>query len=543
VATYYVSQSTANGYAIGDDSRSTAQAVSKLTPWLTVDKAYTASAAGDTIVLNDGTYTHATLLTVAKSLTINPETPYGAILRSVNATRVIHLNSTSGAISLTLGQVVVDANNTSASGITFNAAANLYTLALNGTKFLNPTLIGVNVSTSAPAVALTARNIIISGTAITQSGIYASGLGVGSSVDIDGITVDMSGQTTNEHGAVVLKAVAEGVTATVKNVTGSIVVNASANQHLGVRIFNIPAAVIEYCNINISGGTGTASGILYWIGSDMTTPLTSANGIIRYNRGQNSMPGGILALIGQDASAVVGTAKNYSNGGKIYGNNCSGTAANRASLHGFMLGNSTGGEAYGNFADSVAFLVIAKGQDGGVLSYNSGTNIAGIGGLRAKASTGSKFYNNTVQCISGWPFYADHDATTSIYSADVEFKNNIAYVTDTVTGMVRVSVGSTGTFANNVYYSTVALPVNPWVYQLTNYATFEDWQTAQELTAVYADPQILSNGKLRANSPCRNAGVDVGLTADFAGRPVRGLPDLGAYEYRRPARRGFGFGF
>ena len=37
--------------------------------------------------------------------------------------------------------------------------------------------------------------------------------------------------------------------------------------------------------------------------------------------------------------------------------------------------------------------------------------------------------------------------------------------------------------------------------------------------------------RLKAGSPAINAGVDVGLTTDYAGRAIRGVPDIGAYEY------------
>ena len=50
-----------------------------------------------------------------------------------------------------------------------------------------------------------------------------------------------------------------------------------------------------------------------------------------------------------------------------------------------------------------------------------------------------------------------------------------------------------------------------------------------------------SNYRLRPGSPAINAGVNVGLTTDFAGKPTRGLPDIGAYEYRPVQKQGFGF--
>lgn len=47
--------------------------------------------------------------------------------------------------------------------------------------------------------------------------------------------------------------------------------------------------------------------------------------------------------------------------------------------------------------------------------------------------------------------------------------------------------------------------------------------------------------RLKSSSPCKNAGVDVGLTTDILGKPIRGLPDIGAYELQ-PLTGGGGFG-
>jgi hypothetical protein len=37
--------------------------------------------------------------------------------------------------------------------------------------------------------------------------------------------------------------------------------------------------------------------------------------------------------------------------------------------------------------------------------------------------------------------------------------------------------------------------------------------------------------RLNPASPAINAGTDVGLTTDFLGKPIRGTPDIGAYEF------------
>jgi hypothetical protein len=41
---------------------------------------------------------------------------------------------------------------------------------------------------------------------------------------------------------------------------------------------------------------------------------------------------------------------------------------------------------------------------------------------------------------------------------------------------------------------------------------------------------------LQATSPCINAGTDVNITTDYAGNPIVGAPDIGAYEFQRMVR-------
>ena len=97
--------------------------------------------------------------------------------------------------------------------------------------------------------------------------------------------------------------------------------------------------------------------------------------------------------------------------------------------------------------------------------------------------------------------------------------------------------------SGNVYtYNALGLAVAnfiEWgssVYKLT----YAAWETAYGGTthSVQADPLFISTSDfhLNAASPCINAGVNVGLTIDYAGNEIRGLPDIGAYEYRKPNR-------
>ena len=88
--------------------------------------------------------------------------------------------------------------------------------------------------------------------------------------------------------------------------------------------------------------------------------------------------------------------------------------------------------------------------------------------------------------------------------------------TDATTGL---------THSNNLLYrsSGNVLSYNGSTYTTATIATFE-------ATAVSSDPLLTSNYRINGNSPAINAGVDVGITTDFAGNPIVGLPDIGAFE-------------
>jgi hypothetical protein len=62
------------------------------------------------------------------------------------------------------------------------------------------------------------------------------------------------------------------------------------------------------------------------------------------------------------------------------------------------------------------------------------------------------------------------------------------------------------------------------------------WSTADNITYTRTWTDT-SNLHLQPSSPAINAGVDVGLTTDIEGKPIRGLPDIGAYEFQKSGRR------
>jgi len=89
-------------------------------------------------------------------------------------------------------------------------------------------------------------------------------------------------------------------------------------------------------------------------------------------------------------------------------------------------------------------------------------------------------------------------------------------------------------FQNNIFYSVNAPSASGWRYQGNDYGSWALWKAAEGANdTAFADPLFRSTTdfRLKAGSPAINAGVDVGLTTDFLGKPIRGVPDIGAYEF------------
>jgi hypothetical protein len=66
------------------------------------------------------------------------------------------------------------------------------------------------------------------------------------------------------------------------------------------------------------------------------------------------------------------------------------------------------------------------------------------------------------------------------------------------------------------------------------------WSTVDNITYTRTWTDA-SDFRLKPSSPCINAGTDVSLTTDYAGRAIRGVPDIGAYEFQ-PVTGGFMMG-
>ena len=103
------------------------------------------------------------------------------------------------------------------------------------------------------------------------------------------------------------------------------------------------------------------------------------------------------------------------------------------------------------------------------------------------------------------------------WSGTNEIKNNIFYLNgNDITDDAAADASIAGTTIANNFFKTGSTT-----------------ETTGTSAVVAASPLLVSSSdfRLRAGSPAINAGVDVGLTQDFFGRPVGNPPEIGAYEY------------
>jgi len=143
--------------------------------------------------------------------------------------------------------------------------------------------------------------------------------------------------------------------------------------------------------------------------------------------------------------------------------------------------------------------------------------------------TGLACYNNSIYNVQNIGVMVNENGPDPAVQAIV--KNNIVSAA-TANHLIWITnnAGLTPTIDNNVYLSGGT----KFYWKGTDY-TFTNWKTQSggDAASAEADPLFLSSSdfRLQSGSPAINAGVGVGLTSDRSGTWVRGLPDIGAYEY------------
>ena len=546
MATKYVSCTASNGYPIGNDANDgSTKALAKLT----IDSAISAASAGDTIMINDGTYVENSAgngwLVVNKFLTISAENDYKAIIRSSGTNRVIY-NNTAGAGTMTWNKVVIDGEGNTAAGYTTNANATLHSLVFNGTKFIDTTsnlcaISHVNIN-------LTATDCILSSSAITDYAFATSGWITTGSVTISGLTVNIAGMTSSVSYGIYIPSQgieATGPTCSIKNC------NVTINNTSSVSCYAI--YTFQCQNVDISGnsvymyGAGSLQGIRhdgYAAGVNCNRAKIYNNNVYYYGTA-----GGIMILLGSDG--YVANSRNTANYCMVYNNYVEQvTRTSTTAVHGIMISWQTGGIMYGNISKNLGINYLLKGTQGTTICCgnlaignfdSSGSNYF----LYAKGSTGGIFANNTCYLeknSSACSLFtaASNSAGISVDSTGVIVKNNIFFCDIAPSGHVYVANSNTATFSNNLYYlNGVSIEANAFYYQGSIYATTALWSAAYETTLYTVDPKFITDRasltplKLDPNtSPAYHAGVYINNELrDYRGRPYYVTPTLGAYEF------------
>lgn len=199
-ATYYVSQ-------LGSDSASG----SVTAPWLTVRKAITAAAIGDTIILANGVYneivnTNYALTVSTNNLSIRAENRWGAIVRINGATcsRVFYLN----ASNLILDGLVIDAKGPVDScevGVFISSGTSNQTL--NDLWIRNASLIGVDIDTTGTTLAANAVSITnslftgVDNEVISLSGAFSNNTNISNNIINVGVSATDVGISSTQTTA------------------------------------------------------------------------------------------------------------------------------------------------------------------------------------------------------------------------------------------------------------------------------------------------------------------------------------------------------
>jgi len=275
---------------------------------------------------------------------------------------------------------------------------------------------------------------------------------------------------------------------------------------------------VEYNTIENNGWRGQIdpigithaldSAIIFCCGELNNPPTPSGNNIVRYNYIKNTANGGIT---------VVGGDHN---------------------------------EVYYNIID---------GWNLQYQSYNENQNTGCIRAMTWSANAfpqfvGNKIYNNI---ITGGVNIVEYDNDAAIQIAgeniDLEVKNNLIYGNDIgVMGIWASFQGNAGVdtrnnqFENNILnipggdavrwwginydYQHIVSPTgcpNPGYLQCDKASTGSGYARNN----IVDNAQIGSNYQLQSGSPAIDAGIDVGLSEDFDGTSINGLPDIGAQEF------------
>lgn len=200
-----------------------------------------------------------------------------------------------------------------------------------------------------------------------------------------------------------------------------------------------------------------------------------------------------------------------------------------------------------NDGNITRFNFVGGNAYGGIVTYREGnfqiyhnivnTNAGdGVPGISISTYGDGVVYNNTVYNSENYNI----GVQTPVGVGVVTLKNNILHTSSARTGGIYIATNAASNFVsdyNDVYGTTYF-----GVLQTGGGKSLADWRTAtsQDANSIATDPLFVStvtpDFHLLPLSPARRAGVNVGLTSDYAGRFVKPTPDIGAYQYPANSR-------
>ncbi|MFC1608770.1 right-handed parallel beta-helix repeat-containing protein, partial [Patescibacteria group bacterium] len=130
----------------------------------------------------------------------------------------------------------------------------------------------------------------------------------------------------------------------------------------------------------------------------------------------------------------------------------------------------------------------------------------------------NNLFSNNDTSGSGWQLYFNEDSTTI---SGTVFQNNNVYDSGTV-----------ATIKESGAAKTVSEAEAAWSGFSSNVSS------DPLLSNIGGSYALATDFTLQSLSPAIDAGTDVSLTTDYAGSPIYGLPDIGAYEYQPPYTMG-----